>query len=128
MPNLWVLAAVTDMSRVSAVALTAWLLGQNVAASEEICDMQGKCYPGQTYHMDLAHPERVTPPPAPQYPRARPPTPSQERLCHLATIREAPQLPARIVEICVLSPDQELAVRQRMSQPPVTMIEPPWQR
>ena len=90
---------------------------------QEICDFEHQCY-----HSDLAQPDRVTPPPVAQYPRARLPTPSQEPLCHLVTIREAPELPARIVEICALSPDQELAVRQGMAQPPVTMIDPPWWR
>jgi hypothetical protein len=113
------------MPRVSALALAAWLLGSITAHGQ---DMQGKCYPGQTYHGDLAHPDRITPPPGAQYPRARLPTPSQEGLCHLFTIREAPTLPARVVEICQMTPDQELAVRQRMSQPPAAMLEPPWWR
>lgn len=84
--------------------------------------------PDLTYHMDSAHPDQETPPRGAQYRRARLPTPSQERLCHLFTIREAPQLPARIVEICTMTEDQERSIRQRMAQPPVTMIDPPWWR
>jgi hypothetical protein len=100
-----------------------WALGAITAHAQEICDFEHQCY-----HGDLAHPDQVTPPPAPQYPPRGAPTPSQEPLCRLFTIREAPQLPARIVEICALSPDQELSIRQRTAQPPVTMIDPPWGR
>jgi Protein of unknown function (DUF4236) len=92
------------------------------AHAQPICDLEHQCF-----HGDLAHPDRVTPPPVAQYPRSAPP-PSQEPACHLVTIREAPQLPARIVEICALSPDRELSIRQGMAQPPVTMIDPPWRR
>jgi hypothetical protein len=41
------------------------------SAPELTCDMQHQCY-----HMDPAHPDRVTPPPAPQYPAAAPRPPA----------------------------------------------------
>jgi gag-polyprotein putative aspartyl protease len=43
------------------------------AHAQPLCDMQHHCYetdggpPRQVYHMDPAHPDRETPPPAPQY-------------------------------------------------------------
>jgi hypothetical protein len=47
-----------------------------IADEEKICDYEHKCYSGTTkpppppqiYHMDPTHPDKVTPPPAPQYP------------------------------------------------------------
>jgi hypothetical protein len=41
------------------------------AHAAEMCDFEHRCYadaPHQTYHMDLGHPDRETPPPAPMYP------------------------------------------------------------
>jgi hypothetical protein len=38
-------------------------IGASKDAPELTCDMQHQCY-----HMDPAHPDKVTPPPAPQYP------------------------------------------------------------
>jgi hypothetical protein len=48
--------------------ILAALLMSGSAKADQICDMQNHCYNGQTYHMDLDHPDRETPPPAPQYP------------------------------------------------------------
>jgi clan AA aspartic protease (TIGR02281 family) len=51
---------------------------QPPAPHEQICDFEHNCYGSdgftsepspQVYHMDPAHPDRVTPPPAPQYPQ-----------------------------------------------------------
>ena len=68
------------------------------------CDMQHQCY-----HMDLAHPDKVTPPPAPQYPRPleRPPAPS-ERSLEPTPLATAPTAPA-----------PSLAPLQELPPPPV---------
>ena len=42
-----------------------------VGHADQVCDFEHHCYedvPQQHYHMDLAHPDVETPPPAPQYP------------------------------------------------------------
>ena len=107
--------------------LALLLLTTTAEAQGQICDFEQQCY-----HGDLAHPDRVTPPPAPQYhaaPQFAPDQPSAP-VCHLATIREAPMLPARIVEICSIPPEQEQAIRNRMRQPtiPDQFAGPPWLR
>jgi hypothetical protein len=104
--------------------LALLLLTTTAEAQDQICDFEQQCY-----HGDLA---RVTPPPAPQYPaapRLAPDEPSSP-VCHLATFREAPMLPARIVEICTILPEQEQAIRNRMQQPiiPDQFAGPPWLR
>jgi hypothetical protein len=56
------------------IVLVALLISYN-AKADQICDFENHCYSGQTYHMDLAHPDRETPPPAPQYPPPKLPKP-----------------------------------------------------
>jgi hypothetical protein len=107
--------------------LALLLLTTTTEAQDQICDFEQQCY-----HGDPAHPDRVTPPPAPQYdaaPRLAPDQPSSP-VCHLATIREAPMLPARIVEICTIPPAQEQAIRNRIRQSviPDQFAGPPWSR
>ena len=54
-----------------ALLAAALLLSTAAMADELSCDFQHQCY-----HMDPAHPDKVTPPPAPQYPSlATAPTP-----------------------------------------------------
>ena len=94
------------------------------AHAQEMCDLQHQCY-----HDDLAHPDRVTPPPAPQYRAPHPVAVEPANLCHLMTIREAPMLPARIVEICTMTPEAEAAIRARMGTHEVEaepFNAPPW--
>jgi hypothetical protein len=62
--------------KILAIGMTTLLLKGNVALADElICDYEHKCYSGSTrppppqiYHMDPTHPDKETPPPAPQYP------------------------------------------------------------
>jgi hypothetical protein len=102
----------------------AWLiLAAALAAGParaESCDFEHRCYadpPPQIYH-DLQG--NVIPPPAPQYPRktAPPvhvaPAAADQHVCHLVTIRQAPMLPAKIVEVCTLSAEEEQAIREGM--------------
>ena len=82
-------------------------------AANEMCDMQAHCYPGQTYHMDLAHPERETPPPPSSY-RPQPLPPVVNPTCRIMLVREEGETMFRSVEICTLSPEREQEIRARM--------------
>ena len=97
------------------------------AKAQQICDLQGTCYGGQVYHMDPAHPNRETPPPAPQYHR---PTPQPDRVCHLARMRTDPFSLPTIVELCSMSAEEEQAIRDRTNMAPTTLTAPygvpPW--
>ena len=124
---------------VLAVALVALPL---VGHAVQVCDFEHHCYedtPQQHYHMDLAHPDVETPPPAPQYPSSaqspalRSPGVSPEMEagsalqsgrdivvqpnagggCHLFRIRSVPNIEPQIVEICPIPPDEERAIRER---------------
>lgn len=62
------------------------------------------------------HPDRVTPPPAPQYrPLHAPPAPhAEEHTCHVVLERRPPETVYQAVEICALTPDKEAAIRRQM--------------
>jgi hypothetical protein len=102
--------------------LIAMLLLTASATAGEFCDFEHQCYPdagaqtGQVYHGDLQHPDRVTPPPPIQYPGRQVTVHPVGHVCHLMTIREAPELPARIVEACTMSDEEEAAIRLRQRQ------------
>jgi hypothetical protein len=96
-----------------------------VGHADQVCDFEHRCYedqPQQHYHMDLAHPDAETPPPAPQYP-VPPPSVAQGRSitvqpnrgegCRLFKIRSVPNIEPQIVEICSIPPDEERAIRER---------------
>jgi hypothetical protein len=88
----------------------------------QVCDFEHHCYedvPQQHYHMDLAHPDVETPPPAPLYPapsaqgRDIVVQPNGGEGCHLYKIRSVPNIEPQIVEICPIPPDEERAIRER---------------
>lgn len=89
--------------------------------ADQVCDFEHRCYeagPQQHYHMDLAHPEVETPPPAPQYPAPSAPRdivvrPNASEGCRLYKIRSVPSIEPQIVEICPVSPEEERAIRER---------------
>jgi hypothetical protein len=70
--------AVRTCGKIIIIGMTTLLLKGNAALADDskICDYEHKCYngttrpppPPQIYHMDPAHPDKETPPPAPQYP------------------------------------------------------------
>jgi len=72
----------------------------------------------QIYHMDHSYPDRVTPPPVPQYvpgPIAVSPSIGPfGHVCHLVTIRQSPQLQPNIVELCTMTESEEQGHRLRM--------------
>ena len=63
--------------------------------------------------MDLAHPERETPPPAPSY-KPQPIAPVVNPTCRIMLQREEGETMFRSVEICTLSPEREQEIRARM--------------
>jgi hypothetical protein len=104
-----------------------------VGHADQICDFEHRCYqdqpPPQPYHMDLGHPDRETPPPAPQYP----PNADQGRDivvqpnasgCRLFRMRSVPNIEPLIVELCPVSPDEERAIRERANGGVSTSADP----
>jgi hypothetical protein len=94
-----------------------------VGHADQVCDFEHRCYedkPQQHYHMDLAHPDVETPPPAPQYPSSTVQSgrdivvqPNASEGCHLFRIRSVPSIAPQIVEICSIPPNEERAIRER---------------
>ena len=95
--------------------------------ADQVCDFEHRCYenkpPGQTYHMDLAHPDLETPAPAPEYPA---PSAVQGRSITVQPSNAAPLVPDAIsvpniepliVELCPVSPE-ERALRERADMNP----------
>ena len=101
-----------------------------VGHADQVCDFEHRCYedkPQQHYHMDLAHPDLETPPPAPLYPAPAPNAdqgrsitvqPNASEGCHLFRIRSVPSIEPQIVEICPIQPDEERAIRERANSSP----------
>jgi hypothetical protein len=109
--------------------ICALLITSSVKA-QAICDFEHKCYngapPPQVYHNLNGD---VIPPPAPQYPKPVPSSPQvtiSGNICKLAKIKEGPDLPARIVEICTMSDEEERAYREmaRMRQASIPRFQP----
>jgi hypothetical protein len=89
-------------------------------SAQAMCDFEKHCYndipPPQIYHNLNGD---VIPPPPPQYPRPAPSTPQVTitgNVCKLAKIKDGPNLPARIVEICTMSDEEERAYREMARQ------------
>jgi hypothetical protein len=116
--------------------ITGALLMVSSANAQKMCDFEHHCYPDapppQIYH-DLQG--NVVPAPAPQYPQPKaipvpPPVSSQvtisANVCKLAKIKDGPDLPARIVEICTMSDEEERAYREmaRMRQASIPKFYP----
>jgi hypothetical protein len=94
-----------------------------IAHAAEMCDMQGRCYPGQVYHGDLAHPDRETGPPvynAPPRPLAPTYRPAQigpeiaQNRCHIVLERREGEPNFQALEVCTLSPEREDQIRREM--------------
>ena len=107
------------------LALAAAVTGLPLAGhAEQVCDFEHHCYeagPQQHYHMDLAHPDVETPPPAPQYPSSAVQSgrdivvqPNASEGCRLFRIRSVPNIQPQIIEICPVPPDEERAIRERV--------------
>jgi len=103
-----------------ALAFGALIAPPLVGHAGQICDYEGKCYsagpPHQTYHMDLAHPDRETPPPAPEYPRSAGQGRDivvQPNACRLFKMRSVPNIEPLIVELCAIPESEENAIRAR---------------
>ena len=96
--------------------------------ANQVCDFEHRCYedkPLQHYHMDLAHPDAETPPPAPQYPQIRRPewtrhrrsdqTPAKGAICSRSDpFQTSSRRSSRFV---LVSPDEERAIRERANRP-----------
>jgi hypothetical protein len=110
------------------LALVVGFIAPSLAGhADQVCDFEHRCYedkPQQHYHMDLAHPDVETPPPAPLYPAPAPASndvqgrdivvqPNGGEGCHLFRIRSVPNIEPQIVEICSIPPDEERAIRER---------------
>ena len=105
--------------------------------ADQVCDFEHHCYedgPQQHYHMDLAHPDVETPPPAPQYPapsaqgRDIVVQPNASEGCRLYKIRSVPNIEPQIVEICPVSPDEERAIRERANGNAAADMDPQGER
>jgi hypothetical protein len=91
------------------------------SAQAQMCDFEKHCYaapPPQVYHNLNGD---VVPPPPPQYPprtvTVHPIAPQVEpNVCKLAKIKDGPDIPARIVEICTMSDEEERAYREMARQ------------
>ena len=84
------------MISLKAFALVVGFVGSSlVGRAGPVCDFEGRCYsdaPQQPYHMDLAHPDVETPPPAPQYPCSYRRTPTSGREHRRAAQRQRTRL------------------------------------
>jgi hypothetical protein len=112
----------TAMISLTRLALVVGFIALPLAGhANQVCDFEHRCYedkPQQHYHMDLAHPDVETPPPAPLYPLPSAPRdivvrPNASEGCRLFKIRSVPSIEPQIVEICPVSPDEERAIRER---------------
>jgi hypothetical protein len=98
------------------IAVLLALMGAGSTHAQTICDFEHHCYPdggvGQsTPNRAVTTPNRAIAPPATAQ------TPGRI-ICHLMTIREAPQLPSRIVELCSMPEDEERSIRARIAARP----------
>jgi hypothetical protein len=116
----------TKSNRRRMALLVIGLIGfPHAGHAEATCDFEHHCYedqpqtPQQRYHLDPAHPDLETPPPAPEYPQAggqgRSITvqPNAGEGCRLFRMRSVPNIEPLIVEICSIPPDEERAIRER---------------
>ena len=129
----------TAMISLTRLALVVGFIALPLAGhAAQVCDFEHRCYedkPQQHYHMDLAHPEVETPPPAPQYPPSAVQSgrdivvrPNAGEGCHLFKIRSVPNIEPQIVEICPVSPDEERAIRERADSNAAADMNPQGER
>ena len=117
----------TAMIALKRVALVVGLFALPlVGHADQVCDFEHRCYEDksqQHYHMDLAHPDLETPPPAPQYPAPAPNAAQgrdvvvQPSACRLFRMRSVPNIEPLIVELCPVSPEEERPIRERANNP-----------
>jgi hypothetical protein len=91
--------------------LISALLISSGASAEDACDFEHQCY-----HMDPSNPDKVTPPPSPQYHVPGNVIVHPAQVCRLMYLKTGPE-PAfqpQIVELCSMSEEQEQAIRSRV--------------